>query len=240
MKWIITKLLLFLLAGAIVNVAVAWGCSLWSPHSLHGRDETHTNFMSWQFKVERGFGLERVVLTTHGYSFSKTPVPAAPDYVETDIASYDHGEQYVTTKMYLTTGWPWHSFRSKTSVLELSRSDKPPINVPDYPKVSWQSGLILKVNPPRKPLMSNNRPLRQMPHVLPSKILPLRPLLLGLLLNTIFYSVIVWLLTLGPFTARRFIRSKRGRCIKCGYDLRNVEHEKCPECGKELGEKAKQ
>ena len=67
--------------------------------------------------------------------------------------------------------------------------------------------------------------------------LPLRPIWPGFAINTIFYAaifVILWLLALGPFTARRFIRRKRGHCIKCGYDLRHAEHEVCPECGVEV------
>ncbi len=55
----------------------------------------------------------------------------------------------------------------------------------------------------------------------------------GFAINTVFYAAILWLLTLGPFTARRMIRRKRGRCIKCGYDLRGAEHAVCPECGVE-------
>ena len=66
--------------------------------------------------------------------------------------------------------------------------------------------------------------------------LPLRLLWPGFAINTIFYAAILWLLTLGPFNVRRFIRRKRGRCIKCGYDLRghsrtNSGGEVCPECG---------
>ncbi len=64
--------------------------------------------------------------------------------------------------------------------------------------------------------------------------LPLRPIWPGFAINTIFYAAVLGLLALGPFTARRMIRRKRGHCIKCGYDLRNVDHEKCPECGNEL------
>ncbi len=69
----------------------------------------------------------------------------------------------------------------------------------------------------------------------PPRPLPLRPASRGFAINTVFYAVILWLLTLGPFTARRMIRRKRGHCIKCGYDLRGAEHEACPECGVETG-----
>ncbi len=64
--------------------------------------------------------------------------------------------------------------------------------------------------------------------------LPFKPIWPGFVINTVFYAAILWLLTFGPFAARRIIRSKRGRCIKCGYDLRGAEHEVCPECGCEL------
>ena len=66
------------------------------------------------------------------------------------------------------------------------------------------------------------------------RLLPLRPLWPGFAINTIFYAAILWFVMLGPFTARRIIRRKRGQCIKCGYDLRGAEHEACPECGVEV------
>ena len=61
--------------------------------------------------------------------------------------------------------------------------------------------------------------------------LPLRLLWPGFAINTVFYAAILWLLTLGPFTVRRIIHRRQGRCIKCGYDLRGAEHKACPECG---------
>ena len=53
----------------------------------------------------------------------------------------------------------------------------------------------------------------------------------GFAINTIFYAAILWLLTFGPFIARRYIRHKRGYCIMCGYDLRGTSGGGCPECG---------
>ena len=67
-----------------------------------------------------------------------------------------------------------------------------------------------------------------------AKARPLRPLWPGFAINTFFYAAIVWVLWSSPFTARRLIRRKRGRCLKCGYDLRGAEHEVCPECGVEV------
>lgn len=217
-----------------MNIAVAWSCSLWSPRSPRGDGTAGTNPLVWSFKIEKGFGLERVVLTTLGVPTSKKTTPV-PDYVETDFAGHDPNQQFAATKLYHTTGWPWYSFRSETSVFEPARLDIPPITVPDYPKVSWQSGVILKVDQPRPPLILNRRPIIQIPHVLPSKILPLRPLPSGLLLNTIFYSAMIWLVAIVPFKLRRFVRHRSGRCINCGYDLRGTAHDICPECASAIG-----
>ena len=66
------------------------------------------------------------------------------------------------------------------------------------------------------------------------KALPLKPIWPGFAINTIFYASLLWLLALGPFTAHRIMRRKRGRCIECGYDLRGHSGgggEACPECG---------
>ena len=64
-----------------------------------------------------------------------------------------------------------------------------------------------------------------------NNLLPLAAIWPGFAINTIFYAAILWMLSLGPFAARRFIRRNRGHCIKCGYDLRGDFSAGCPECG---------
>ena len=66
------------------------------------------------------------------------------------------------------------------------------------------------------------------------RALPLRPIPIGFVVNSLLYATCVWLMVSVPFDARRMSRRKRGRCIKCGYDLSHAEHEACPECGVEL------
>ena len=53
----------------------------------------------------------------------------------------------------------------------------------------------------------------------------------GFAINVAFYGVLSWLLFFAPFTIRRAIRIKRGRCSACGYDLNGLMT--CPECGAE-------
>ena len=70
-----------------------------------------------------------------------------------------------------------------------------------------------------------------------SEQLPVIPIWPGFAINTIVYATILWLLILGPFVLRRFIRVQRGRCVKCGYPM--GESGVCSECGKALPGRAK-
>jgi hypothetical protein len=68
--------------------------------------------------------------------------------------------------------------------------------------------------------------------------LPLCPVWPGFLVNTVLYALLLFPLVQIPSGMRRHIRRKRGRCPKCGYDLRGQPPETgpaagagCPECG---------
>jgi hypothetical protein len=64
-------------------------------------------------------------------------------------------------------------------------------------------------------------------------IVGLRPLPIGLVLNTAFYGGGIWLIWFAPGAVRRMFRRRRGACVRCGYDLRGVGNVMCPECGGE-------
>ncbi len=63
----------------------------------------------------------------------------------------------------------------------------------------------------------------------PTAILPLRPVLPGFIVNTLFYTALVFAPVVGARVVRRHRRAKRGRCIACGYELADLTA--CPECG---------
>ena len=65
----------------------------------------------------------------------------------------------------------------------------------------------------------------------PGRRVPLRPIWSGVVVNTISHAAILWLFSPGPFALRRFVRRKRGLCVKCSYDLRGNSGAGCPECG---------
>lgn len=75
--------------------------------------------------------------------------------------------------------------------------------------------------------------LRPRSHLKIARPLPLVPLWPGSLANTAVAAIALYLVTLAPFQIRRFIRRRRDRCPRCGYDLSGADHERCPECGAE-------
>jgi hypothetical protein len=62
-------------------------------------------------------------------------------------------------------------------------------------------------------------------------LLPKRVLWRGVILDTLFYSVLIGLLLIGASQGRARLRRARGRCPNCAYDLRGRLDEGCPECG---------
>ena len=61
-------------------------------------------------------------------------------------------------------------------------------------------------------------------------LIPLTPILGGLIVDTVFYAVLLAAGVELYRSLRRRVRLARGRCGSCGYDLAGLD--KCPECGK--------
>lgn len=209
MKRWTAKLVVFLLLGAILNVAVAWGCAVFSNPLV--QDENLVRFNPDFSRIvyeHRSFGSARFwdarIRIGSGTSVGVTPtVDVLPNWAkDDDLRSF-------TLHVYEGHGWPelalWcvHE-RPQVANRQFNSRGALDAGLPDAPSQGWMSA---------------------------PRALPLRPIWPGFAINTILYATILWMLTLGPFTARRFIRRKRGRCINCGYDLRGAEHEVCPECG---------
>ena len=70
------------------------------------------------------------------------------------------------------------------------------------------------------------------------RVLPLRPMPLGLAADTLVFGAAAWALVRGPRWVRSTRRIRRGRCPACGYDLLGRFEGGCPECGWErVGER---
>jgi len=71
-----------------------------------------------------------------------------------------------------------------------------------------------------------------------SRCLPFQPIWPGFVIDTLFYAATWFGVFFGFASAKRAIRRKRGRCPRCGYDLRGgvrveppATSPGCPECG---------
>ncbi len=200
---------IFLLAGAVVNVAVAWGCALWvqpepwvNPYSVIGVPGQ-----------EGAKPMPEPVSATH----AKHP---RPDYLDGAtsgaagfgldfyvISEWPLEEQHrVAQTSAVFAGWPMKALWGyHTASGEVSEP-------PSDPKIlsESKSGILITSG---------------------DRWIPFLPIWPGFLANTFFYAAILWLIIPGPFALRRLIRWRRGLCPSCGYDLRHGEHEACPECG---------
>lgn len=67
------------------------------------------------------------------------------------------------------------------------------------------------------------------------RLLPIRFLWSGLVLNSLAFGGLYWMIFFGPGYIRRAMRKWRGQCTRCAYQLRGLPPSvPCPECGHSL------
>ena len=228
---------IFLLLGAVVNVAVAWGCAWWSEAPSGVAVVAYEPFQmngSWWFTSKESYFGTQV--------YGSQPFRTREAVDEFVVAILSFFELNSPCKGGNPPSW-----------LRLPRVDvsgEGPLVWPllfdvgrGWPAVGLSYGLDTKVEgdlviPVSRvsggfKMGEDRQPVSGFP-----RVVPLRPIWSGFAINTLFYATILWLVIPGPFVLRRLIRRhlrrKRGLCVICGYDLRHAEHEVCPECGGEL------
>ncbi|MCZ6653268.1 MAG: hypothetical protein O7D91_09610 [Planctomycetota bacterium] len=213
-------LVIFLLLGAVVNVAVACALTAWivvgegsaeAGSILTPAGET-VPYLYWKQR-----GIERIkwhLFLARGDPPERFPIRQAPTWSEvaTRRAYNDNRHPFfVNVRGEVASGWPLLSMRSCHAV-------KPTGGTRIYEPPMCAVTLSDHRSPPSW-------------HLARGRALPLIPIWPGIFGNTAFYSMLLWLLICGPFALRQHIRRKRGLCVACGYDLRHADHEACPECG---------
>ncbi len=237
-RWVF-KLLVFLLLGAIVNVAVAWGCAAWMPllfipggvqNYLVSQDEA----LWWARWVPNGF-ISRPVVSSRDSTWVLRAAYVSAERADQSITLTTDATGLVTGitaapapnpvffdhAMFIRSGWPLSSFQGARWIMGdgqrgqarlAAALEKSPalgsatmVNAVAYYRATARGGEY---------------------RIIPTAVVPI-----GFAANTLIYGVLLWLLALAPFTARRMIRHGRGHCLKCGYDLRGDFSAGCPECG---------
>ncbi len=224
MKRHLFKLVVFLLLGAIVNVGVAWVYSMGQTSNVASDSvgSMHVDGEYWVFfSANHNFIADRIDWSSYTQSDSFDLIIVAEDEPPgvSRIDSVLLAIQGVSGHASIANGYEQH------------------IGWPT--RALWCCFFWGDYHMGSGPVFVDGLQFRQRNATAGTTlsypvILPVHVLWPGLVINTIFYAALLWLITLGPFTARRMIRRKRGHCIKCGYDLSHADHVACPECGVEV------
>jgi hypothetical protein len=105
-------------------------------------------------------------------------------------------------------GWPF---------LSLSVSFVPASPSPSF---AWESAYGVEIQSPADPANV---------YAASGRTLPLRPIWLGFIANTLIYAAALWTLGRVPTLMRRLVRAGRGLCPGCGYPPGDSDI--CTECG---------
>jgi hypothetical protein len=207
--------------GAIINVAVAWACSVWIDPGTQGHAAGFSSLVGpqWSVAMQRRAGAAAVLakpLWWDQYHDSSklltTPIPSWSK-AATPPESRDHYRLDPNLKFICcegANGWPQLSllWRVETNNLnfETQLDSTPP-----------QWGIEIAPDLTRAPVYQQRR------------VLPLCPIWPGFAVNTLFYAAIAWILFTVPAYLKRRHRIRRGLCAKCAYPV--GESENCTECG---------
>ncbi len=215
MRRVAVKLLVFLLLGAVVNVAVAAVFMELRPESKHTRGN---DFPSKEYQY-----------ATVLYVFPDTPITA----LSCQKFESDGWDVTITTSMFLNgdtplermvkvehlkTGWPFRTFQGWLgSEWNRNRADLEFHQRWVLASGEWgHDSFILEGS---------------------NLVYPLQPILSGFLFNMICYAGSLWLLFATPFALLRQKRVRKGLCPKCAYPVGGSTV--CTECGKPVQRRAK-
>jgi hypothetical protein len=239
---------IFLLAGALVNVAVAWGI-LWRkdwstvfPAQWQEGEEwpwprevpAHWPDMAHAHLRAKGFGVRAQVYLAERppnslLTFAGQMRKERERRTEERRRRYNKDREHFSVDV-CRAGWPmlglgWESWQEW---LKHGRKGEPPRSRP-------RSAVRTKGHPPRSNWWVWGIPVQMSTSTgLIRNHLPIRPSWPGFAVNTAFYAAILWLLIPGPFALRRSIRRRRDLCPACAYPMGNAAV--CTECGKPLPE----
>jgi hypothetical protein len=207
MRRCLSKAFILLVLGAIINVAVAWGCLyVWGRVQVSSRLPTEHERQDWARNRPADFtqelslvqsqsrlGLTTLSLTAYGEASSGGWIRIVPP---TQGSWFEDNNR-------ITAGWPCRALEGQ----EWHRRKYAAAGAYVVTRVSML-------------------PFAQFGQ---EKWLPTRLLWPGFAINTIFYAAIVWGLFAMPFAIRRRWRIKRGVCVRCAYPVGTSSA--CSECG---------
>lgn len=211
-RWIV-RAVVFLLLGAIVNVAVAWGLILFDSRAQSVEDRLlpseEAEILLLQFFSRDSISRYQSTgwtFTSGGWQIKSA---AAMDVQNVRVASFGSYVPAVLQLEVMKAGWPTRTL-SGTVIADQRDIDKSTVHyswaleTPDWASLPFVGRRF-------------------------TYSLPLQPIWPGFAINTIFYAMILWALFATPFALRRWRRVRKGLCPKCAYPV--GESDICTECG---------
>lgn len=236
LKWT-RRILLFLLLGAMVNVAVAWGCA-----AIHA-NQLDAPFRFEQFKwfetnsagerghidvisrsgfeaVRDGYFLELIMVNEERFFDDEERFPSRRAQPHTGPIWWDTKRATRLQDKQFATGWPALALRAQRgTVWDSHPPDWATLPGPQVFEPQWFGAIDL------------SRWTRA-PAPLADAVLPLRVIPVGFALNTMFYGGLLLLLATAITAARSALRRRRNLCPACGYPRGTSPV--CTECGAPL------
>lgn len=206
---LIIRASLLLLLGAIVNVAVAWGCVCWGPVAT--RSGATEERAPWRAAVPNDWATEARQWRESSWAISEYWSWALPGAA-------------MSRPIVFTVQWTAESgVPLRSMFVERHRAESAGAS---YNSIEWDRPSALREGitiPDWVPWTRFNRITR---------CLPTQILWPGFAVNTVFYATILWLMLAAPFALRRRLRARRGQCQACGYPI--GVSPVCTECGAAL------
>lgn len=221
-----------LVLGAVINVLVAWCAAVWgtvgpgamTPPMAGIPDSPEVPPLVWHTRVPDGWSAPTVVSAAHGLG------------IAIHCASVWTREATV-----IRTGWPLYSMRSALVIQSTILPTKPlrenglPLagRYLDFGVSTTRNMGMITLGPGERPVPNIIYNTRTYQH---QRYLPLNPIWLGFLGNTIVVAVLVACIWGAARSLRRAVRKlamkRAGRCRECGYSREGLaEGSVCPECG---------
>ena len=215
MKRVIIKLAVLLFLGAVVNVAVAWGCAYKISPTM--APIVQAGWVDW------GGGIWHFRRGNHaGFNYA-----AAMQAYDSELRGWALAERNANgilgeDVLIHSDELPrWSGFSRTAGTRRFAKW---------LSKQEWLYGwpfLCLKFETIFDPATNSHshEDLLQVGYLR----LPIGIYWPGFAINTMFYAAILWLLFAAPGRARRWRRIRRGLCIKCAYPIGTSDV--CTECG---------
>jgi hypothetical protein len=202
------RLLICLLAGAAMNVLIAWIVVPWPWRGYWLVNNVHTpvaRLSTWPYPFPDAIDTPR-----DGTRCTTLAVDVDDTFTYWGRAAngYRFGLPFRSLAAW-TYGWHGGGLHGS-----------------GYIAPEWRGALFVSCNDWRRTaFVSDSSGKRQL-------LLGWHPLWPGFALNTLFYAPIAWSLWQLPLAIRRRARRRAGKCTHCAYDLKGLTPDTpCPECG---------